>query len=106
MKIVKENESRVIIDNPGWFRIIAWILVLALSASIVLGLLFIILAREIILGLILSISGFFFVLLPMWVVSMGTIIIFDKCKGNIVFKKGHVPVLFWIKRKMVMTCPQ
>lgn len=103
MKIVKENESRVVIGNPAWFRTFAWILVSVFSSAFVFGLLVIILGRDIVLGLSFGANGFVFLLLAMWMVSTGTIIIFDKRKGYLILKKGRVPVLFWLKRKRMIS---
>ncbi len=103
MKIVKEKESRVVIKNPVWFRLFAWIWVAVFGSAFVFGLLMVILESDSNVGYFFAAAGFIFLLGGMWMVSTGTIIIFDKRKGYLILKKGRVPVLFWLKRKRMIS---
>lgn len=103
MKIVKDEESKVVIKSQLWMRILAWIWVVAFALIFVFGLLMLILDGSSIAGYVICAFGFFFLSCGIWIVSLGTTIYFNKTQGYMVLKYGRVPILFWLKKRRMIS---
>ncbi len=102
MRINKDTESEITIKTPIWFRVIAWI-VLVVDVPIVIWGLVMILVGAGNEWYELTAYSFLLFMLGIWMVSIGTKLTFNKPRGFLTLKIGHVPILFWIKRKRIIS---
>ena len=103
MKIVKDDESKVVIKSPVWIRTLAWIWIVAFALIFTFGLLMLIPDGGSIAGYVICAFSFFFLLFGIWIVSLGTVIYFNKPQGYLTLKYGRVPILFWLKKSRMIS---